>query len=42
MDSLRENFSEIKNKASNIISHIKTNDFSSKLDESIAATNQML
>jgi hypothetical protein len=42
MEALKENFSEIKNKASNIISHIKTNDYSSKLDESIAATKQML
>ena len=42
MDALKENFSEIKNKASTIISHIKTNDYSGELDESIAATKQML
>ena len=42
MDALKENFSEIKNKASNIILHIKTNDHSGELDESIAATKQIL
>jgi hypothetical protein len=42
MDSLKENFSEIKNKTSNIILHIKTNDHSGELDESIAATKQIL
>jgi hypothetical protein len=42
MDSLEVNFSEIKNKASTIIWHIKTNDFSGELDELIAATKQML
>ena len=42
MDSLRENFSEIKNKATKIILHIKTNDFSSEFDEIVASTKQML
>ena len=42
MDALKENFSEIKNKASNIILQIETNVFSFELDESIVATKQML
>jgi hypothetical protein len=42
MDSLRETFFEIKNKASCIILQIETNDFSSELDEIIASIKQML
>ena len=42
MDSLKENFSEIKNKASKIILLLKTSDFSCELDEIIDSTKQML
>jgi hypothetical protein len=42
VDSLKENFSEIKNKATNIIFRLITNDFSDELDEIIYSTKQML
>jgi hypothetical protein len=42
MDSLKESFSEIKDKAFKIITHSKTNDFSDEFDEIVASAKQML
>ena len=42
MDSLKENFSEIKKQASNIILRLIAKDLSSELDEIIDSTKKML